>query len=97
MPLSAPCEAVGCLATARGQPPSQFGQRIVVERNFFRSQVLMEVSDGAGTGDEQHVGGKLEQPLRFPIHVTARGFSIQRVCARPRSTAHRVLRREPCG
>ena len=46
-----------------GADPVQVAQRLVIERHAFGGQVLPQVSDGAGPGDEQHVESQLQQPL----------------------------------
>lgn len=45
----------------------QVALRLVIERQAFAGQVLPQVGDGAGPGDEQHVGGQLQRLLQSDL------------------------------
>ena len=78
----------------------QCAQCLVVERHALGRQVLLEVSDRAGPGDKEHVGGEPEQPLECVLRrrgtEAGSGLSDQRVgehgvvlAARPAERAER--------
>jgi len=55
------------LRSGLGGNAIQFAKRLVIEGYAFGGQVLPQVGHGAGPGDQQHVGGQLQQPLQCDL------------------------------
>jgi uncharacterized membrane protein YbhN (UPF0104 family) len=45
----------------------EVAQRLVIEHHAFGGQVFPQMGGRAGSGDEQHVGGQLQQPLECDL------------------------------